>query len=157
MHTCTLACMLILVYWHVTLCDGNHSVSTESQPLELLGHKKEHNAPKLDKAQCGFCCYSETSPSLSPTHICKIINRCLKSLLRPAYRKHALSTSLYYSIFSVTMSRAGPLRFLNSISIAHVLMHRDHNHMQILTQLTNSHMLTSSPETHISLMFCVFC
>ncbi len=104
-------------------CDGNHSVSTASQHLEILGHKKEHNAPKLDKAQCSFCCYSETRPSLSPTHICKIINRCLKSLLRPAYRKYTLSTSLYYSIFSVTMSGSVPLHFLNSISTAHVLTH----------------------------------
>lgn len=90
MHTCTLPCKLTLVYWHVTLCDGNHSRSTASQRLELLRNKKEHNAPKLDKAQCSFCCYSETRPSLSPTHICKIINRCLKSFLRPAYHKHSL-------------------------------------------------------------------
>lgn len=33
--------------------------------------KKEQNALKLYKAQCGFCCYSETRPSLSPTHSAK--------------------------------------------------------------------------------------
>lgn len=100
MHTCTL--QYTLVYWHITLCDGNHSVSTMSQYFELLGHKKkkEQNALKLYKAQCGFCCYSETRPSLSPTHICKIINRCLKSLLRPAYHKHSLCLIILFHFLS---------------------------------------------------------
>lgn len=75
-------------------------MSAVSQHLELLGHKTEHNALKLDKAQCSFCCYSETRPSLSPTHICKIINRCLKSLLRPAYQKHALYLTILFHFLS---------------------------------------------------------
>lgn len=62
--------------------------------------KKEQNAPKLYKAQCGFCCYSETRPSLSPTHICKIINRCLKSLHRPAYHKHSLCLIILFHFLS---------------------------------------------------------
>lgn len=140
--------MLTLAPWYVTLCDGNHSVSTASQHSELPGHKREHNAPQLDKAQCGFCCYSETRPVLSPIHICKIINRCLKSLLRPAYHKHTLSTTLYCSIFSISTSGSVPLHFLNPFSAAHTLMQSDHKHMQTLTQkniklLARSHMLTS--------------
>ena len=111
MNSCRLSCMTRLLYWHFTLSDGNHSVRTGSQHLELLGHKKEHNAPKLDGAQYSFCCYSETRPSLSPKHICKIINRCLKSLLWPAYHKHTPSPLLYYSIFSVTMSGSIPFVF----------------------------------------------
>lgn len=55
-----------LACWHyftAALCDDNHSVSAASQHSELLGHKREHNASKLDKAQCSFCCYSEAHPA----------------------------------------------------------------------------------------------
>lgn len=82
---------------------GTIWVSTVSQHLELLGHKKEEKSSKLDAAQCSFCCYSESHPSLSPTHICKIINRCQSGLLWPAYCKHTLN-SLHHSIFSVTVA-----------------------------------------------------
>lgn len=66
-------CTLPLVYRQVSLCDGNHSVSIPGQNLGpgLLCHKKEHNASQSTEAQCSFCWYSESHPSLSPTHICK--------------------------------------------------------------------------------------
>lgn len=84
--TYALDCMLTLLCWLAAPHDGNHFIRNASQHTELLGHKKEHNAPKLHKAQCSFCCYSETHPSLTETHICTIINKCERSL----YRKHTL-------------------------------------------------------------------
>lgn len=107
--------------------------------------KKEHNASKLDKAQCSFCCYSETHPALSPTHICKIINRCQRSLIQPVYHKHALPTSLHYSIFSVNISGCAALHFFCSIPIAHMLLRSGHKHMQIIrekhqTKLSRAHL-----------------
>ena len=135
--------------WHFTLSDGNHSVSSASQHSRAPGsQKKEQNAPKLDKAQCSFCCYSETRPSLSPTHICKIINRCLKSLLRPAYRKHTLS--LPHCIIPFAQSpRLAPFLCISSIPspLLTCRMQSGHKHMQILpvkiTERTDSHRLTS--------------
>ncbi len=108
--------------------------------------KREHNALKIDKAQSSFCCYSETRPALSPTHICKIINRCLKSLISVSVSQTRTLPQLYYSICSVTISGSLPLHFLNSIPSAHVLMHSGHKHMQMQREknatLINSHMLT---------------
>lgn len=174
MHTCTLPCKLTLVYWHVTLCDGNHSRSTASQRLELLRNKKEHNAPKLDKAQCSFCCYSETRPSLSPTHICKIINRCLKSFLRPAYHKHSLPH--YIIPFSQSPCLA-PFLCISSIPSQLLtcwctqasntckysqrktlsLPTHTHTHAHLCAQAYPIPTKPWSPETHTALMFCVFC
>lgn len=98
--------------------------SSASQHSELPGHhQKERNASKSDKAQCSFCGFSETRPSLSPTHICTITNRCPKIPSQPAYRKLALRPSVYYSNFSVTTSGSVSLHFLNSISSTHVPKH----------------------------------
>lgn len=154
MHTWTLYCMPILAYWHFTLSDGNNSVSAVSQHLELLGHKTEHNALKLDKAQCSFCCYSETLPSLSPTHICKIINRCLKSLHRPAYHKHSTSLLLHFLShhawlcfsafpqFHLCCSRADTLR-----PQTHASTHKGKHRMyrEKLCDLTNTYLWAQGP------------
>lgn len=107
--------------------------SSASQHSELPGHhQKEQNASKSDKAQCSFCGFSETRPSLSPTHICTITNRCPKIPSQPAYRKLALCPSVYYSIFSVTTSGSVTLHFLNSISSAHVRKRSGQKPMQML-------------------------
>lgn len=75
--------------------------SSVSQHSQLPGHQKERNASKSDKAQCSFCGFSETRPSLSPTHICTITSRCLKSPSQPAYRKTcALSLSVLFHFLS---------------------------------------------------------
>lgn len=107
--------------------------SSASQHSELPGHhQKERNASKSDKAQCSFCGFSETRPSLSPTHICTITNRCPKIPSQPAYRKLALRPSVYYSNFSVTTSGSVTLHFLNSISSTHVPKHSGQKPMQML-------------------------
>lgn len=118
------------------VCLSSATVTTRSsagQHSELPGHhQKERNASKSDKAQCSFCGFSETRPSLSPTHICTITNRCPKIPSQPAYRKLALRPSVYYSIFSVTTSGSVTLHFLNSISSAHVPKHSGQKPMQML-------------------------
>lgn len=91
--------------------------------------EKEHNAPKLDKAQCSFCCYSETQPSLSPTHICKIINRCPKSLLWRVYHKH----THFLPCRIIPFSQSPCLAPFLCISLkSHV--HSGHKHLRILTE-----------------------
>lgn len=79
--------------------------------------KKQHSKPNLDKEQCSFCCYSKTRPAMSPKHICKIINRCLKCLLRPTHHKHTLYLKIWFGLLSHPASQ-----FL-STSSAHVLKH----------------------------------
>lgn len=110
-------------YLLFTPSDVNHSISTMRQHLGLLGHKKEHNAPQLNKAQCNFCCYSETHPSLSPTHISKIINRCPNSLFWPEYHKHTSSFCVLF-VFQFCVIKSGyiPLHFLDCTLIALILI-----------------------------------
>lgn len=128
-HTTSRADVSLLVCLSSVTVTTRSSVSQQS---ELPGHQKERNASKSDKAQCSFCGSSETRPSLSPTHICTIISRCLQSPSQPAYRKLALRPSVYYSIFSVATSGSAALHFLNSVSGAHVPKHPDQKSMQML-------------------------
>lgn len=96
---------------------------------------------------------------MSPTHICKIINRCLKNLLRPAYRKHTLYLTILFHFLSYNVwLHFSPSPLLTCLKTLRPQTHADtlgEKH-KVEEKLANSLIQTSRETFNLSHVFCLF-